>query len=304
MTTTYGLPRQVITLLRHLEAYRDFLRWEISEGSHKVTLTLCWNFRKRTGAHESLWTRLQRSLHVSQSPNNAAIPEHLSRLLVSSPKGSHRKTSSSTSSSPLSSSFSRRFSWARISSLSLPARWRHQPSASANRNAYRDSAAPPEVGTPEVGTPSPSGLSLPVSPSRYSWHGMAHASTPSDTAETARASTPMTSTPDSVLGSADASPGRVRIAYRSEDEIARSIEDLDRKLHEENRDELRKIERQWDEAIEKWPQHVTAGDVNTSSDMTDASEENVVLDRVNNDTVQKCLETCDSILDKHSTLIL
>ncbi|KAK2151779.1 hypothetical protein LSH36_351g00008 [Paralvinella palmiformis] len=296
--TTYGLPRQVITFLRHLEVYREFLRWEISEGSHKVTLTLCWNFRKRRGIHESLWSRLQRTLHLNQSPNDSVIPRDLSHLLVTSPRSSHKTSSSST--------FGRRFNWARLSSLSLPARWRHQQSSGGAKNSLRDS-------TPEPGClhpVSPSRLSLPVSPSRYSWHGTVQASTPSDTMDTARASTPVTSTPDSIRSSS-ISPSHVGISCHREDDISRSPEDLVRnspgenqdELHGGNRDELEKAETGWNETAKNWSELVASSEPSTSSEPMDIPEDKINLDRVN-DTVQKCLQTCDSILDKHSTLIL
>jgi len=41
-----GLPRYVVAFLRHMEIHKDYLKWNIVEGSHKLTLTLTWNFRK------------------------------------------------------------------------------------------------------------------------------------------------------------------------------------------------------------------------------------------------------------------
>ena len=74
-------------------------------------------------------------------------------------------------------------------------------------------------------------------------------------------------------------------------------------LHGGNRDELEKAETGWNETAKNWSELVASSEPSTSSEPMDIPEDKINLDRVN-DTVQKCLQTCDSILDKHSTLIL
>ncbi|KAK2145902.1 hypothetical protein LSH36_648g01058 [Paralvinella palmiformis] len=109
---------------------------------------------------------------------------------------------------------------------------------------------------------------------------MVNASTSSDVTDRTPVSTPMRSPPDS-FRSTSRSPSHVRISYRSEDEIASSVEDLARKMHEENQNELRTIEREWNESIKNWPEIVLSHDPNTSSEPTDTSTDNVNVERVN-----------------------
>ena len=42
----YGLPRKLINFLRQMEKYRDTLKWNINEGSHKLSLTMTWTMNK------------------------------------------------------------------------------------------------------------------------------------------------------------------------------------------------------------------------------------------------------------------
>ena len=146
---TYGLPRQVLTFLRHLEAYREYLKWNISEGSHKLTLTLSWNFRKHP-AHEPLLAKLQRTLRLNRT-DESRIPDDLSKFLKASPKRSHPRHVSQ---------FGRGLNWARLSSISLPSRLRQQNHSPATpRGLFRESPSPYHRN-------SPSRFSLPLSPSR------------------------------------------------------------------------------------------------------------------------------------------
>lgn len=74
-----GLPRYVITFLYQMAHYPEYLRWNVTEGSHKITLTLTWNFScpvKRQTPHlllkTGLWDRLQRTL---RRPDGSVPPE-------------------------------------------------------------------------------------------------------------------------------------------------------------------------------------------------------------------------------------
>lgn len=81
-----GLPHYVLTFLCHMESYKDFLKWNITEGSHKLTLTLTWNFR-RNKTPQSLWEKLQRAMHLgrfSESARVQSIPSDLCRFLEES----------------------------------------------------------------------------------------------------------------------------------------------------------------------------------------------------------------------------
>lgn len=101
MTSVYGLPRYVGTFLRHMEAYKDLLKWNITEGSQKISLTLSWNFHHYqphpapacepadsapTGSapsKSSLWERLQRTLRLpsGQPTCDGHLPAELTRFL-------------------------------------------------------------------------------------------------------------------------------------------------------------------------------------------------------------------------------
>lgn len=91
---TYGLPRYVLAFLYHMESHRDCLKWNIVEGSHKLTLTLTWNFRK-TKTKETLWERLQRTIglgrnsktDVSEDSGTPAVPRNVSHFIKHSAHG-------------------------------------------------------------------------------------------------------------------------------------------------------------------------------------------------------------------------
>ena len=125
-----GLPRYVVTFLRHMESHKDHLKWNISEGSHKLTLTLTWNFRpaaassaSKKSKQASLWDRLQRTLRlgrfasdrsvrhgysgggaggVGSGGGSASIPHDLSRFLGESSDERHPLESSISQPVPLS----------------------------------------------------------------------------------------------------------------------------------------------------------------------------------------------------------
>lgn len=85
---TYGLPRYVLTFLCHMESHKDCLKWNIVEGSHKLTLTLTWNFRKNK-IKETLWEKLQRTIKLGRSSKTdvredsgpLAVPRTVSRFI-------------------------------------------------------------------------------------------------------------------------------------------------------------------------------------------------------------------------------
>lgn len=107
-----GLSQYIIVFLQQMESYSDTMHWNIVEGSHKITLTLTWNFRKASTsaagdivasapvtAPESrsrgLWRKLQKVLHTGRSGSTdddslrhslrtaASVPEKISRFLQS-----------------------------------------------------------------------------------------------------------------------------------------------------------------------------------------------------------------------------
>lgn len=102
MTSTLGLPRYVITFLRHMETHKDYLKWNISESTHKITLTLTWNFRRNRGSlSDNFLEKLQRTLNIGRSPegegaptanhSSSTIPKDLSKVLENTPK-KHKRT--------------------------------------------------------------------------------------------------------------------------------------------------------------------------------------------------------------------
>ena len=61
--TNFGLPRYVIAILHIMEAHKDCLKWTVSERSHKLSLTLTWDFKYREGKNKkTFWEKLQNTL--------------------------------------------------------------------------------------------------------------------------------------------------------------------------------------------------------------------------------------------------
>ncbi|ESN92533.1 hypothetical protein HELRODRAFT_194231 [Helobdella robusta] len=68
---TYGLPRYVIAILHIMEAHKDCLKWTVSERSHKLSLTLTWDFKFRDGkVKKTFWEKLQKTLKGGGSNNS------------------------------------------------------------------------------------------------------------------------------------------------------------------------------------------------------------------------------------------
>lgn len=71
-----ALPRYLVAFLHHMGPYNDYLKWNIAEASHKITVTLTWNFhcplasnRRRGPATKTagLWSKLQRTLRLPRA---------------------------------------------------------------------------------------------------------------------------------------------------------------------------------------------------------------------------------------------
>lgn len=71
-----ALPRYLVAFLHHMGPYSDYLKWNIAEASHKITVTLTWNFhcplagnRRRSPAAKTagLWGKLQRTLRLPRA---------------------------------------------------------------------------------------------------------------------------------------------------------------------------------------------------------------------------------------------
>ena len=90
-SSTFGLPIYVVAFLRQMEPHGERLKWNIAEGSHKITLSLTWNFQQSHHHHhhqlnhpssssssssgtrqvkDGLWARLQRTLRLGGGDNS------------------------------------------------------------------------------------------------------------------------------------------------------------------------------------------------------------------------------------------
>ena len=83
-----------------------------------------------------------------------------------------------------------------------------------------------------------------------------------------------------------------------------SLEDLLEKTAQQNKEQLESIREEWNRAVKEWPSALdeAGGVLNTSSDLTDSSDTEGNL-HVTQETVQKCLHSCDNILLRNSTVI-
>ena len=93
MTGSFSLPRHLVTILRHMERYKELLMWSISDAAcgtpHKIALTLTWNFKhwpRRATPHARSGdaSRLDGSVRRAASDADArggAIPAALVELI-------------------------------------------------------------------------------------------------------------------------------------------------------------------------------------------------------------------------------
>ena len=238
MTSIFGLPSYVASLLRHLEKHKDCLKWTVDDDtSHKITLTLTWNFHQRhaVATKENLWERLQRAVTLGATVATAGcIPPDVRQLLDSAPK---RRSGRSR--------LRRHLEWIRGgSTASLPGSSR---SRSPQRHcSFCERAA------------SSTSLSTKPSHLRYSWP-RASSNSPARQAQSPspiRASTPLTSPTRSDTSSSHTSPTRVKLVYKSEAEVETSLEEVMEKVRRKTREELDAIREQWDQTIRDWPERM------------------------------------------------
>jgi hypothetical protein len=295
MTSPHGLPRYVGSFLRHMEPYRDYLKWNITEGSHKITLTLSWNFHKHKnrGYKEKLISKLQRTLKLAHSPDS--VPKDLSSFLdASSPRKEVRRQSSATLSSPfrrplsgMSSPFRQRaFSWGRTSR-----------SASFRENTALSSSN--GRGGNGGGGSSPM-RSMQISPSRYSWPGCAvplnmDSMTPGEqqSADNLLAAGSNCSTPSPTRRGLHHS--RVKLTYRTEEELEASMENLMERTRRETKAKIEAIRREWNNTIKNWNKFFRNGPGGKGGKMLDSSTDTDELPDPSQ-LVAKCLTSCDKIL--------
>ena len=292
MAATLGLPKHVSNFLRHMEIHKECLKWNITETSHKITLTLTWNFRKPNKGKDSLWDRLQRTLKMSRSVDDENVPSHASAFVVS-PEREQRPPlqRNLTWTGPF---HNRQLTWSRSqstgSTLSPPNR------APLRRQQNLQHA--------------PLCRSVSISPSRFTWPG-----------ESLSVDIPPRHTPSPVTShsgrgaltrshsaTSPTSQNRIKLAYRTEQDVTHSLEDLLEKETKKNQQQYNSIKHNWNRQVSQdWP-HITCrrgaeGSHNQSfnSDITTATESEISLEV--NQTVQKCIKSCDNILYRHSTVI-
>ena len=223
-----GLPSYVAGLLRHLEKHKNCLKWAVdNDASHKITLTLTWNFHQRRPAatKENLWDRLQRAVTLSAATGK--IPSDIRQLLDDAPKQRSGR-----------GRFRRHMEWIRGSTASLPG-------ASRSRSPQRHCSFCERAA---------SSTSLATPAKRYSWPRASSVSPARQTQSLSpgRTSTPLTS-PTRSNTSNHTSPSRVKLTYKTEEEVETSLERVMHKVRLKNQEELDLIQEQWDQTIREWP---------------------------------------------------
>ena len=254
MTSAYGLPWTVTNLLKHMEPYKDLLKWNISGSTTKITLHLSWNFSKQC-QDDGLWNKLQRILKIKGG--DGIIPENISRILNSSPK---------TKSSPkLKRSQSYR------SALGTP---KGGPRRVNSLGHVQRSAS-------STGWPSPPSFRETRSPDRE---------------VASQESSTNVSLNDSIRSN------RVKLVYQSEEEVEKKMQEKVEKVQERTKEELKSIRHDWNKTVKNWDDLIKEESTLGAS----VSDNSGSLESLRNtkDTVAKCFESCDKILERHSTLIL
>lgn len=208
-----------------MQNHRDGLKWNITDGHHKITLTLTWTFRK--SSKETLWEKIQRTLRLRGDDTNG-IPAELTKFLDSSPKR------------PLVMS----------KELKKSPTWHRT-------HAHRQSS---------LG--SPTGSSNGLGRIRFSWPG---ASSPIAIRPPVhrQTSTPL---PDAFYGSPNmlsrsdssaSAPSRVRLSYRTEEDIEHSLEDLMERTRAQTQEKLNAIREEWNRSMAEcssWPRRTQSAD--------------------------------------------
>ena len=150
--STYGLPRYVIAILHIMEAHKDCLKWTVSERSHKLSLTLTWDFKYRENKNKkTFWGKLQKTLKGNTNLNTTSgknapnanetseIPLNLIRFIKRLEMETKEDESQQTalSRSQQASMLQRQQRWSRYSLQSLPNRYQ-----SVNQNQSTRSTDP------------------------------------------------------------------------------------------------------------------------------------------------------------------
>ena len=336
--TTYGLPRAVIQLLKTMEAYRDCLKWNVQEGSHKITLTLAWSFKTKgpppqTGK-EWLWNKIQNvqnKLRLTKSEDG--LPHDVCRFLESAgPVNPPRRP-------PLRRQFSLgKVTWHANQWHSMPSYTRYPTTRQASlspppsrspfnrglstRFSWPGASSPVAIrgGSLDETQPTQPKTSTPIRRSRTCDHTTGpHSITPIRRSYAVDYSDGVPSLPsfDSLDSpscadesqcsgaSSQRNNSRPKITYRTESEIDKSLEDLVEKTKEENKSKLERIRFEWNKSMREAMEDPIVNDLRENGvleNSTSDSDPELNIPETNH-TVQKCLSTCDNILYKHSTMI-
>ena len=353
MTHPLGLPRPVINLLRLMEPHKDCLKWNVIEGSHKITLSLNWGFKKgHKGMRETLWGKLQRTLKLNGPGDHyGGVPRHITDAIHASPKKSAPPSTTHHSRQNNNRPPLRRQNSLPSTRISQRPITRSHTLPMNATCTNRSQCSPASVIMPNSNHHYSTSNSFPVTSdqtpasshaisrqqsvysmytpdsehvgvlSKFSWNGV---STPETIGEPLSKSTPLqpqlSNDTDQLTASGTSSPclsrvshanmssasqrsnsqTRIKIMYRTEEEIEKSLEDIMAKTRERTRQQLYAIRREWNRTITDWD-HIAASEssaiVNISSDSVDDDIVEVKC------TVAKCLESCDKILYRYSTEI-
>ena len=334
---TYSLPRAVIQLLKTMETYRECLKWNVQEGSHKITLTLVWNFKTKgppsqTGK-EWLWNKIQvvqNKLRLTKSEDG--LPSDVCRFLESAgPVTPPRRP-------PLR----RQFSLGKVTWHAN--QWNSMPTYTRYPSTRQASLSPPSSRAAFHGNLS----------TRFSWPGASspvairggsldetQPTTPKTVAPLRRSKTceqppsaPHSITPIRRSDAVDYSDGvpsfpsfdsldspvcadlsqssgtsaqrnnHIKKVYRTESESNRSLENLDEGGRPDYMNKLGTTLLGWNTSMREAMEDPIVNDFRENGVLENSIGDSDSLNiPETTQTVQKCLSTCDNILYKNSTLI-
>lgn len=341
---TSSLPRYVTSFLRQMEPYKEHFKWSITEGSHKITLTLSWNFKKTTNQFSSpgddqsaasnpgILSRLQETLNIGTQTNNTQVPEQVREFLQLAPK-KHKRTPLRRKLSMTMGALKRTLATPADEEQHIPTgvfytSQRAAPAAVCLRsNSFTHARQVSNYASVRAAIPrynsyhgQPISYTLPTSPSQASCtSGAGYSGWTTGSVAESHYSEPL-----GYSGTPRAAHRRVRLTYRSQDEIEQSIEDMTAAQRRANQQRMEKIRHEWNQSILAQTQprakslNRTCYSLDTPMpppppnvfEMTQSSSDTDLRggssnnsDQNVNTTLVRCLDSCDKILQHFETEI-
>ena len=324
-----------------METYRECLKWNVQEGSHKITLTLVWNFKTKgppsqTGK-EWLWNKIQvvqNKLRLTKSEDG--LPSDVCRFLESAgPVTPPRRP-------PLRRQFSLgKVTWHANQWNSMPTYTRYpsprqaslSPSSAraafhgnlSTRFSWPGASSPIAIrgGSLDETQPTVPKTKAPLRKSKTcdETSSTPHSITPIRRSDAVDYSDGVPSFPsfdslDSPLcadlsqssGISAQRNNHIRIVYGTESEINGSLENLVAEgTKPENTGKLGTVQVGWNRSMREAMEDPIVNDFRENGVLENSFTDSDIDLELNipetSQTVQKCLSTCDNILYKNSTLI-